>query len=245
MGPVTPPRAHLIAAVLACGPRAVLSHASAGALWGINEATGTAIDVTVPRPLDRRHDGIRLHRPRALHDDERTEREGIPVTTPLRTLADLASVRTARDLERDIARAERAGLVRPADLSSLAERYAARPGSAALRAVVGVVHGPQLTRSEAEVRFLALVRRANLPAPRVNATLSGLEIDFLWPDHGLAVEVDGYRFHDSRASFERDRHRNARLAANGIQVIPLTWRQIVNDELGTAVLLARALARRE
>lgn len=246
IGPVLPPRAPLIAAVFACGPRAVLSHSSAGAVFEVTEPSPEArIDVTLPVPLDRRHAGIQLHRVARLADDERTERDGIPVTTPLRTLADLASVLTERDLERAIARAERAGLVRAADLDRLPDRYAGRRGSATLRAVLGRAHGPQLTRSEAEVRFLALIRRAKLPAPRANVALDGYEIDFLWPDHKLAVEVDGFRFHDSRASFERDRRRSADLASNGIQVIPLTWRQIVNEELATAVLLARALARRE
>ena len=93
------------------------------------------------------------------------------------------------------------------------------------------------------MRFLALVRRARLPAPETNALVAEYEIDFFWRNHGLAVEIDGFQFHSSRPSFEGDRRRIARLASLGIQVIPLTWRQVVDDEVATAVQLGQALLR--
>ncbi len=121
-------------------------------------------------------------------------------------------------------------------------RYPRRAGVPALRAIVERAGGPALTRSEAEARFLALVRRARLAAPEANVRIAGREIDFFWRAERVAVEVDGYRYHGTRVRFEGDHRRGAHLAAHGIHVIPVTWRQIVEDEVGTAADLARALA---
>jgi very-short-patch-repair endonuclease len=225
----------------------VLSHVSAAELFGLVDAPdGTPespVHVSVPLPGGRVRTGIRLHRVRRLDPDERTLREGIPVTAPLRTIVDLAPGAHPRQLERAIAHAEREGLVATGDLDTIATRYRGRPAAGLLRQVIDQAGGPRLTRSEAERRFLELVRRARLPMPRSNVPVAGYEIDFLWPEHGLAVEVDGYRFHGSRARFENDRRRSAQLASLGIQVIPLTWRQIVHDEVATAVQIGRALLR--
>jgi very-short-patch-repair endonuclease len=106
-------------------------------------------------------------------------------------------------------------------------------------------NGPLLTRSEAEARFLSLIRKARLPAPKTNVMVEGYEVDFLWPVQRIVVEVDGYRYHGSRPQFEKDRRRATELAARGIQVISLSWRQIVNDSLATAVQLGQALVRAE
>jgi very-short-patch-repair endonuclease len=101
-----------------------------------------------------------------------------------------------------------------------------------------------MARSEAEERFLALVRRAGLPEPEVNVALHGYEIDFLWRDERLAVEIDGYAFHGDRDAFEADRRRDADLAARGIQVMRVTWRRIAKDPVATLVLLAQVLTER-
>lgn len=118
-----------------------------------------------------------------------------------------------------------------------------RRGAAALREVLERSGGPALTRSEAEDRFLQLVREAQLPTPDANARVAGYELDFLWRAQGIAVEVDGYRFHASRPRFEEDRRRATRLASRGILVIPLTWRQVAEDRMATAVQLSQALLR--
>lgn len=243
VGPFVPPAAPLMAAVLACGPRAVLSHRSAAALHQLLAAPPAIPSVTEPRPSCRRRPGIRVWRVRRLDDDETTRREGIPVTVPLRTLIDLAVELDENALERVIARAERERLVTDGDLRAALERYRGRAGFRRFRVVLGRIGGPSFTRSEAEARFLALIRRARLPAPRSNVHIAGYEVDFLWPELQLAVEVDGYRYHGARARFEADRRRAATLAAHGIQVVSLTWRQIVDDEIATAVHLGQALAR--
>ncbi|HEX6589773.1 MAG TPA: type IV toxin-antitoxin system AbiEi family antitoxin domain-containing protein [Longimicrobiales bacterium] len=237
-----PANARLTAAVLACGEGSVVSHRSAAELWGLLPTTAGVVDVTL---FDRAHRcprGIRVHRMR-LEPGERTAHHGIPTTTPARTLADIAAHVDRDTLELAAAVAERERLVTRAELTVLPERHRGRPGIPTVRALVDRIAEPSLTRSEAERRFLALIRRARLPTPQANVPVEEFEVDFLWPDHDLAVEVDGYRYHGSRVRFEADRQRATRLASLGIHVVPLTWRQIVDDELVTAVQLAQALTR--
>lgn len=180
-----------------------------------------------------------------LDADERNEVKGIPVTAPGRTLLDLATVAGSRVVERALARAERERLVDRAQLQEILARYRGRPGAPLLRSLVMASGGPALTRSEAEALFLALVRKAGLPTPEVNVRFEGYELDFFWRAAGIAVEVDGYRYHSSHPSFQGDRRRTTHLAALGIQVIPLAWSQIVDEEMATAVLLGKALLRAE
>lgn len=269
VGPVLPPHARPLAAVLACGAAAVVSHRSAARLWTLLPAPESAaepVQVSLVGGHGESRAGIAVHRIRALPDDERRTLHGIPLTSPARTLLDLAGAVAlrgsghdadpgrarapsgpgkagVREVEAALARAERERLVRPGEMEALVSRYCRRPGTPLLRRLLKQQHGPALTRSEAESRFLELVRRAGLPAPEANARLGGFEIDFLWRDLGVAVEVDGYRFHRARARFEGDRRRIARLASRGIQVIPLTWRQIVDDGTATAVLIGQSLVQ--
>ncbi|MBW3534508.1 MAG: type IV toxin-antitoxin system AbiEi family antitoxin domain-containing protein [Gemmatimonadetes bacterium] len=245
VGPLMPVRAREMAAVLASGPGAVLSHASAAALWELLPARGDTVrvDVTVPAGDRGRRPGITVHRVVALEADERAEVSGIPITTPARTVVDLAGVLGTREVERAVARGERTGLLNLEALPSLLSRYRGRPGMPALRALLGDERTPALTRSEAEEKFLALIRRARLPAPEANVVVEGHEVDFLWRSEGIAVEVDGFRFHASRSMFERDRRRDARLAARGINVIRLTWRQIIEEGIATAVQVGQSLVQ--
>lgn len=244
-GPMLLPHARDMAAVLACGPEALLSHRSAAAASGLIEPIGDQpVDVTVPHPFDRGRPGIRVRRSARLAVDERTCRDGIPITSVARTLIDLGTVLPEHRLERCIAHAEREGLVTRAELLECITRHRGRVGIRRVRAVVERAGGPSLTRSEAERRFLTLVRTAGLPSPGTNVAVGEYEVDFLWREHGIAVEIDGYRFHSSRPRFEADRRRAASLAALGIQVIPLTWAQVVDDAVATAVQIGQALVRR-
>lgn len=245
IGVVPPPMAAEMAAVLVYGPGATLSHGTAAALRGLipaADATGL-IEVSIPGRSRIARRGIRLWQARRLEVDERSWIQGMPVVSVGRTIVDLAAVLDVVDLERVVARAERERLIDAAGLEGLLPRYRGRRGMPALRTVLSVRGGPSLTRSEAEARFLALVRKAQLPTPMVNAVVEGYELDFLWPVERIAVEVDGYRFHGTRPGFEGDRRRTARLAARGIQVIPLTWRQIVEDGTATAVQVGQALVQ--
>ncbi len=238
-------RTREMAAVLASGPTAVLSDSSAAGVLGFGLRTtelpaDREVEVTASQNRGH-HAGIRLHRRRLLRG-EWTVEAGIPITTPERTLLDLATRLDAPVLEAAVARAEREGLITRAALSALVERKRGRAGAAGLRKALSVAGGPALTRSAAEAEFLALVRKAGLPLPRSNVRVGPYEIDFLWRAAGLAVEVDGFRYHSSLSSFEGDHRRDAYLMAEGIAVLRLTWRQITRQPLVTVAQLAQALA---
>jgi very-short-patch-repair endonuclease len=201
------------------------------------------VDITIPADQRLSRPGIREHRTVSLEPDERMVLGGLPVTAPGRTLLDMTVEVGSRELEAMVARAQRAELLDRDALVALLDRYRGRGGIAALRAVLATPEGPALTRSEAEARFLELVRRAGLPAPRSNVKLGRYEIDFLWSDERIAVEVDGFRYHSSRSRFEGDRRKDAWLTARGIRVIRLSWRQIVESAVPTIVQVGQALAK--
>ncbi len=178
-----------MAAVLAYGPGSLLSHRDAAALWGILERIERPIDVLVSgRHRPRR--GLAPHHTAAVHPDDRTERLGIPVTGVARTLLDLCDVAPRRRVQRAFKEADRLQLLDWA-------------GLAALRGPAAVL------RSPLEQRFLALCREAGLPEPETSARIAGREVDMLWRQAGVVVELDGYSFHRGRGGFERDRRRDA------------------------------------
>lgn len=220
-----------LAAVLACGPGAVLSHASAAAAWGLRLATGGLIDVTVPTPR-RAHIGIRLH-VRPVADDERAFVDRIPVTTVARTLFDLAPALGVRGLERLAARAEADRLASPTSLAALAARHRGRHGAPAIRSVLARARLTDgATRSELEDRFLALVDAAGLPRPRLNHPIpvAGRTIvaDAAWPAARVLVELDGYAHHGTREAFERDRERDREALMAGWTTVRATWPQVTD-----------------
>jgi len=233
-----------MAAVLACGAGAVVSHRTATTLWALLAAGSgpVAVDVTVPAGARPRRPGIRVHRSDGLDPCHVTVVDGVPTTTPARTLLDLAGCAEPRDLERAVARAEREALTERGDLLALLDRYPRSPGGATLRRLLGGPGAPALTRSEAEARFLALIRKAQLPGPAVNAAAEGYEVDFLWREQGVVVEVDGFAFHSSRSRFEADRRRDARFSARGLRVVRVTWNQILEEPEATVVRVAQTLA---
>ena len=238
------PLAREMAALLACGRCAVISHLSAGVLWRILELLEGAappVDVTVPRGAARARPGLTVHRTRDLGRDEVRMMQGIALTSPARTLLDLAEVLTGRELEAAYGEAIVRRLTSEAALRRLIGARPGRRGAAPLQSLLDRQAGPSLTRSQAEERFLALVRQAGFPHPEVNVRLGGHLVDFLWRDERLVVEVDGYRFHSSRAAFERDRLRDAALEEAGLWVIRVTWRQLTEQPYALVARLARAL----
>ena len=212
-----------MAAVLACGPNAVLSHHSAAALWGIRQSD--RIEVTTGAG-HRRVSGIIVHRS-PLRDDERTTHRGIPTTTVPRTLLDLSAVVRPADLRAALRQAEQLRLTDPLSLTDLAERYPRRPGLAAIRALLQEASiGARIIRSELEERFQAFLLNAGLPLPKTNQQVEGYEVDCVWPEQRLIVELDGRAAHDTTFGFEQDRARDRRLEAAGWRVIRITWRQL-------------------
>lgn len=244
VGPVAPTHVRERAAALVCGPGAVVSHQSAASLWGLLPALGEDDPVDVSVQGDRRRRGIRAHRVSGLERHVVDHVDGIPITTPARTLCDLAGVLSRRELEQAMAKAERKELASPKEVRSLVDRAPMRRGNPLIRSILDAPASPALTRSEAEERLLALTRKARLPAPETNARVGRYEVDFLWRRQRLVVEVDGYAFHSSRRNFESDRSRDADLAAKGLQVIRFTWHQIANEPEATLARLAQVLARR-
>jgi hypothetical protein len=228
-----------MAAVLACGTRTVASHASAAYLWALAPRPEGDVHVTGPHRRHRR--GIRLHRS-PVDPAEVVRRHGVPVTRPSRTLLDYAADAAALLLERAVEDALRRRLVTRRELG--AELTRGRPGSGALRRLLMREDGPALTRSEAERRVVALVRAAGLPPPDHNVLVEGIEVDLLWREERLVVEVDGFAYHSGRVAFERDRLRDSRLVALGFRVIRVTWRQIVHEPSAVIAALAQALVVR-
>jgi very-short-patch-repair endonuclease len=226
--PILTANGRRMAAVLACGPGAALSHASAAALWEIRPTSATRIDVTVRSAAGRaKRPGLRVHRTSALREDEVTEHQAIRVTTPARTLLDLASSLPRRALERAL---DQAALMELFDLRALqaaVDRHRGEPGSAALQDALREHEvGTTLTKSELEERMLALCHHHGLPRPNVNAWVENLEVDFLFAAERLVVEADSYRYHRSRRAFERDRERDAILARAGYRTLRFTDRQM-------------------
>jgi very-short-patch-repair endonuclease len=241
VGPVAAPRAREMAACLACGPTATLGHWTAASLWMmVRVARRHPIDVVVTDGK-RARPGLRVHRALALPSDERTRLDGVPVTTPARTLMDLAATARPRTLERAFADALDRGLTTAADVQGLLDRHPGRPGTRGLRVILAS-GTPHLTRPEAEERFLRLIRRAGIERPETNHRVAGYEVDFFWPDARVIVEIDGAPYHTSPGAFERDRRRDSILAARGYQVVRITWRQLVDEPLAVAVRVARVLA---
>jgi hypothetical protein len=227
-GAALPREGRHLAAVLACGPGAVLSHVSAAVRWGLLSYDAPEPHVTAPA-AKAGATGIRLHRSRFLDARETTTHRGIPITTLARTLLDLAATAPTNHLEHAIGQSMRNELY---DHAAIERVLDGRPGTRALRRATA--DDPAFTRSELERRFKALCRGAGLPQPLVNFSLAALdhepyEVDFYFPAHRLVVEIDGWRDHGTRIAFERDRAKDAALTATGYVVLRFTQRQIADD----------------
>jgi hypothetical protein len=216
-----------LAAVLAGGPGAVLSHRSAAAHWGLVPGDGVRVDVIVPSRNGRaRRPGLAMHRPRlAPAEHECTVHEAIPVTTPARTMFDLAAVVTPTTLRKVIERSETLRLFDLRAIEQVIGDHARHPNARRLVRALDLAD-PAPTHEGLERSFLDLCRSHGLPRPEVNVLVAGLEVDFLWRSAGLVVETDGFATHGTRAAFERDRERDALMARIGLRVLRFTDRRV-------------------
>jgi very-short-patch-repair endonuclease len=189
--------------------------------------------VTVPPGGRAQRKGLTIHRTTELPPDHVTTHEGIPVTTPVRTLADLAGAVSRSQLARAIEAAEAHHLL---DVPSLTAASAGRPGAGALKGLLAA-ETPH-TRSDFEAAFLDLCDRYGLPRPHMNTMLHGYEVDAFWPDRDLVVELDSYRHHGTRAAFERDKERDAELHAHGVSTVRLTYQQVTKRHRWVAAQLS-------
>ncbi len=240
--PLMLPGARELAAVLACGDGAVVRRRSAAALFGLTEPWEGEVEILVPGRNCRRA-GIDVARIAALAEIDRGFQHGIPIVAPPLALLDFAAIATADELERAIAEAYALKLVTEEQLRDVIERHRRRPGAAALRAELDRVGGPMWTASMAERVMKELMRQADLPMPRTRVKLAGFTADFLWAAYRLIVEVDGYRYHGHRYSFERDRRRDQKHKTAGYEVFRFTWRQLENEPLRVIAVIAQAIGR--
>jgi very-short-patch-repair endonuclease len=231
------PEARWIAAVMACGPGAVLSHLDAAALWKVYEGPAK-IHVTTTTRSRRAQPGVRAHRARRLDTADVTVKDGIPVTTVARTLVDLAEVLSSDRVLRAIREAEYLRLLDLDTLVAAVRRAHGRRRLGVLKQAIARHRPGQIVRDELEHRFLELVQAAGLPAPETNVKVRTrrrpYKVDCLWRSEGVAVELDGRAAHARAGAFEEDRARDAALTAIGLRPLRFTWLRVT--EQGAAVI---------
>jgi very-short-patch-repair endonuclease len=231
-----------MAAVLACGEGAVLSHMDAAALWEIRPKRRGDIEVSVPMRACPVRRGIIVHRRTGLTPADVTRRQGIPVTSPICTVIDIAPDLSRDDLEAAINEADKRKLTDPESIRTALEHMPRRPG-------VGIVRKTldqrtfTLTRSKLERHFVPLARRAGLTQPLTRQIVNGFEVDFYWPDLGLVVETDGLTYHRTPAQQARDRLRDQEHTARGFTCLRFTRSQVKFDPDHVEAILT-AIARR-
>jgi very-short-patch-repair endonuclease len=219
-----------MAAVLACGPNALLSHRSALALWDLRPTPGGPIDVTVVGPGKPGPDGVLVRCTRVLADQDVAEVDGIPVTSMAWTVVDYAAIANQRRVRFVLEALERRGVYIGRELDELLERTPNRKGVKTLRAAIAEMTGPApWLQSELEATFRELIRGSDLPDYEANAIVDGECVDALWRKERVIVELDGFAFHKSRARFEADRRRDAKLMVAGYRVLRITQQRLQNE----------------
>ena len=218
---------------MACGRGAVLSHLDAAVLWEIYETKGTTIHVTTTSRSGRTPRGITVHRARKLDPADVTTKDGIPVTTVARTLVDLTDVLSNDRILRAIREAEYLKLLDIDTLIAAVQRANGRTRLNELNQAIQRHRPAQIVRRELEHRFLELVHAADLPPPQTNVKVRTrrrtYEVDCLWPDQRVAVELDGRAAHVRAEAFEEDRARDAALTAIGLKPLRFTWRRVTEE----------------
>jgi very-short-patch-repair endonuclease len=232
-----------MAAVLACGEDAVLSHRSAIALWGLRPPTNGATDVTDPTRSHRNQRGVRVHHTRSLDPRDRTMKHGIPVTSVHRAILDFAETASAQHVRLAIEMADRKELYDGYAMDELLARSPGRKGTKPLKAILNAMRGQTtpLTRSQLENRLLAGMRDADICEPQADVLIEGELVDFVWVEQRLVLEVDSYLWHNTRKDFESNRRRDTRLQLAGFRVIRATEQRIWHELDGLLIDLKRML----
>lgn len=233
-----------MAAVLACGPGTVLSHRSAAKLWGVFPYEPGTVELSRPSGGRTGRSGLLLRQAKLL-PDEVGEVEGIPTTAVFRTVFDLATVASKREVERAFHETEVRGLTGRVSLPQLLSRYPGRRGAATVREILASREPAGITQNEFEERFVDFLDRHGFPRPRLNATLPMrgrlLRPDCMWPERRLIVELDGRAVHGTERAFESDRQRDRLLLAEGWRSMHVTWRQLRDEPEEIAADLSEAL----
>jgi hypothetical protein len=230
-----------MAAVLACGPGAMLSHRSAAALWGFGEEHPGYIEISVRRHRRPRRPGIRTHDRPGLWNRDLGSHLGIPVTTPVRTFLDLATVTGPKTLERSINEADKLDVIDADSLRRALEDHPGLPGICLLRHVLDK-DTFRLSDDELERLFRPLAAAAGLPVPLTKQMVNRFEVDFFWPDLGLVVETDGWRYHRTPSAQTRDALRSQTHTASGLTPLRFSHWQIKHEPRHVIAILAKTAA---
>ncbi|MGZ4183797.1 MAG: DUF559 domain-containing protein [Solirubrobacteraceae bacterium] len=243
--PVLPPLATELAAVLACGDRALLSHHSAAAVWGIRPALDGDVDITVVgKETGRRRAGIRVHRTKTLQPRDARRYSAIPITSPARTLLDIAPHTSPRSLEWALDQALTKRLTTNTAIQTVLAAYPNAPAIARLRTLTNPDRPTTLTRSHPEEQLLGDLRNAGITTPEVNAKVGNYTADFLWRQEKVILEIDGYHYHHTRTAFERDHQRDTEHQRHDYLVIRITPHQLQHNLQALLVQIAITLERR-
>jgi very-short-patch-repair endonuclease len=236
--PPTRPIERISAAVLACGKDAAASHESAAFLWGLRKEFRAPVDVVAPG--GHRRPGIRSHRSTRLARQDLRRHQGIPLTSPARTLLDVAPHLNRRELRRAVSQARISGHLKLEALADVVARFPRHPGARRLRQdVLDSDAGP--TRSEFEEAFLELTREFGLPRPTLNTRVAGYEVDALFAEERVVVELDGWQYHRDRGIWEQDRRKDADLVAARFVPVHITWERMSEGPATEAARLRRII----
>ncbi len=242
-------RGKFMAAVLACGPGAVLSHRSAAYLWGIVDSWEEPIDVTAPNRRGRSPDGVAAHRDGSLQPIDKVTLHGVPCTSVARTLLDFAGVTQEWEVCKAVAQAEVLRILDKPKLRALLRRSRRRRGVARLRLILDSIHPlTKKTRSDLEREFLRMCAKREVAEPEVNVWLDApdgkrYQADFLWREARLIVEADSRRFHDTDSSFVSERKRQQQLELAGWRVTRCTWEEVEREPRRLALTVAGLIAQ--
>jgi len=239
--PELTPKRRWMAAALACGDGAALSHRSAAALWEIGAESRGVIDISVRRRCELKRPGLRVRGRTALRAVDIVYRDGIPVTGPIQTLIDLAAELTPLGVERAVNEADKRDLVDPETLRSGLEGYAGQPGAPLLRRLLDK-RTFRLSDSDLEILFRPIAASAGLPPPFTRQQVNGFEVDFFWPELDLVVETDGLRYHRTPSTQVRDARRDRTHVLAGMTPLRFTHYEIKYEPAQVRATLARAAA---
>lgn len=230
-----------MAAVLACGDEATLSHRSAATLWGIGREVSGRIDVSVQRTVKVRRRGLRVHRRPTLRAEDIGHRKGIPVTTVARTLVDIATELDEIAVERAVNEADKRDFIDPEALRAALDRYESEPGAPLLRKLLDK-RTFRLSDSDLEILFRPIAAEAGLPLPLSKQVVNGWEVDFYWPGLGLVVETDGLRYHRTASTQTRDARRDRAHSLAGMTPLRFAHYEIKHEPVRVRTELTRAAA---
>jgi hypothetical protein len=238
-------RRRWMAAVLACGNGAALSHRSAAALWGLGAEKPGRIDISVKRRCNLSQPGLVVRSRPTLAERDLVTNNRVPVTAVARTLVDLATELTSLGVERAVNEADKRDLIDPETLRGTLDRYEGEPGVKPLRALLDK-RTFKLSDSDLEIFFRPIAAAAGLSSPLTKQIVNGFEVDFFWPDLGLVVETDGLRYHRTPAAQARDARRDRTHVIAGMTPLRFTHHEIrherhqVRRALRSAAELVRA-----